>query len=126
MLTISFNVHNKGSSTFRPHFFDDNNYAYWKVRMIIYLQSIDYDLWLSIKNGPHKPTKIKNDITVPKARNDYNNSDKKLLSMNVKAMNILYCALSKSEFNKIASYKNAKDIWHVLKIIYERTNKIKE
>jgi hypothetical protein len=24
-----------------------------------------YDLWLSIKNGPHKPTKIENDIMIP-------------------------------------------------------------
>jgi hypothetical protein len=28
--------------------------------MIIYLQSIDYDSWLSIKNEPHMPTKIEN------------------------------------------------------------------
>ena len=44
MVTTSFNVQNKGASTSRPSFFDGNDYAYWKVRMIIYLQSIDYDL----------------------------------------------------------------------------------
>jgi hypothetical protein len=37
------------------------------ARMIIYLQSINYDLWLSIENGPHKPTKIENDIMVIKS-----------------------------------------------------------
>jgi hypothetical protein len=45
--------------------------------MIIYIQFIDYDLWLSIENEPHKPTKIKNDITVPKARSDYTDGEKK-------------------------------------------------
>jgi hypothetical protein len=43
----------------------------------IYIQFIDYDLLLSIENGPHKSTKIKNDITVPKARSDYTDGKKK-------------------------------------------------
>jgi hypothetical protein len=64
-----------------PPFFDYNDYVYWKYMIIIYLQSIDYDLWLSIENRPHKPTKIKNDITVPKARSDYTDGEKKMLSI---------------------------------------------
>jgi len=114
MLTISFNVHNKGSSTFRPHFFDDDNYAYWKVRMIIYLQFIDYYWWFSIENGPHKPTKIEVDIMIPKPRSEYTDSDKKLSSMDAKVMNTLYCVLIRSEFNRILSCKNVRDIWHAL------------
>ena len=35
--------------------------------MIIYLQSINYDSWQSIENRPHKPAKIENNITFPKA-----------------------------------------------------------
>jgi len=81
MASTSFNVQNKWSSTFRSLFFNDNDYVYWKARMIIYIQSIDYDLWLSIENEPHKPTKIKNDITVPKARSDYTDGEKKMLSI---------------------------------------------
>jgi hypothetical protein len=45
--------------------------------MIIYLQSIDYDLWLSIKNGPHRPTKIENDIMIPKPRSENIDDDNK-------------------------------------------------
>jgi hypothetical protein len=62
--------------------------------MIIYLQSIE--------NEHHKPTKIENNITVPKPRSEYTDDDKKL-SMDAKVMNSLYYALSKSEFNKITS-----------------------
>ena len=36
--------------------------------------------------------------------------------MDTKAINTLYCALSRSKFNRIISYKNARDIWHALKI----------
>jgi hypothetical protein len=73
--------------------------------MIIYLQSIDYDPWLSIENGLHKPTKIKDGIVILKDRSEYTDSDKKLLSMNAKAMDILYYALSISEFNRITFWK---------------------
>jgi hypothetical protein len=47
--------------------------------MIIYFQSIDYDLWLSIENGPHKPTKIKDCIMISKAKGEYIDGGKKLL-----------------------------------------------
>ena len=70
IVTISFNVQNEGLSTSRPPFFDGNDYAYWKDMMIIYLQSIDYDLWLSIENGPYKPTRTENGVTIPKAMSE--------------------------------------------------------
>jgi hypothetical protein len=44
---------------------------------------------------------------------EYTNGDKRLISMDAKAMNILYCTLSKSEINRISSYKNVRDIWRV-------------
>ncbi|KAG5223123.1 UBN2 domain-containing protein [Salix suchowensis] len=80
--------------------------------MKIYLQSIDFDLWLSIENGPHRPTKTENGIEIPKSMIEYTDLDKRLLSMDAKAMNTLYCALNRSEFNRISSCKNARDIWH--------------
>ena len=46
--------------------------------MVIYLQSIDYDLWFSIENGPHKPIKIENNIIIPKPRSECVDDDKKL------------------------------------------------
>jgi hypothetical protein len=87
---------------------------------------MNYDLWLSIENGPYKPTKIENNITFPKAISDYTDDDKKLLYMDVKVMHTLYCAFSRSEFNRITSCNNAKDIWHALKITHEGTNQVKE
>ena len=78
--------------------------------MILYLQSIDNDLWLSIENEPYKRTKIENDIMVLQSKSEYIDGDKKLLFMDAKAINTLYCALIRSEFNRITSCKNARDI----------------
>jgi hypothetical protein len=71
--------------------------------MIIYLQSIDFDLWLSVENRSHRPIKIEKGIEIPKTRSEYTNNDKMLLYMDTKAINTLYYALSISEFNIIIS-----------------------
>ena len=44
--------------------------------IIIHLQFIDYDLCLSIKNGPHKHTRTENGVTIPKDMNEYMDGDK--------------------------------------------------
>ena len=33
----------EGQSITRPPFFDENDYSYWKTRMRIYLQALDYE-----------------------------------------------------------------------------------
>ena len=73
-------------------------------------------------NGPHIPTIVVNRIQDPKPIQEYNEDDKKLASMNAKAMNILYCALERNKFNRISTCINAHDIWHLLEITHESTN----
>ena len=126
MATSSFNTQVEGLSTLRPPFFNGSDYAYWKVRMSIYFQSIDYDLWLCILNGPHIPTKKVGEAETLKKENEYSDLDKKKISLDARAMNILYCALDRGEFNRISSYTNAKEIWHALEITHEGTNQVKE
>ena len=53
-------------STSRPPYFNGTNYTCWKARMKIYLQSIDYQLWLNVSNGPYIPIKNVNNVEVPK------------------------------------------------------------
>ena len=45
----------EGNSATRPPLFNGNNYGYWKVRMIIFLQSMEYELWEVIEKGPYIP-----------------------------------------------------------------------
>ena len=49
-----------------------------------------------------------------------------MIELNAKAMNIPDCALDANEFNKISICTSAKDIWNMLEITHEGTNKIKK
>ena len=41
----------KGQSLIIPPLFDDTNYAYWKVRMGAFLQSLDKKVWQAVEIG---------------------------------------------------------------------------
>ena len=46
----------KGQSLIIRHLFDGTNYAYQKVRMRAFLQSLDEKVWQAMKIGWTKPT----------------------------------------------------------------------
>ena len=83
------NPYGEGHSTNRPPLFNGSDFAYWKGRMRVYFQAIDYDLWHVVTNGPQTPTVLVNGVQTPKPIHNYNEDDKKLIFMNAKAMNIL-------------------------------------
>ena len=90
------------------------------------IQALDYDLWSVIINGPHTPTVVINGIPTPKLEKDWDDSDKKLVQLNAKAMNVLYCAPDANEFNRISTCSSAKKIWDRLEVTHEGTNQVKE
>ena len=51
--------------------------------------------------------------------------EKKTFSLNVKAMNVLFCALDKNEFNRVFIYEITFDIWHTLETTHEGTSRVK-
>jgi hypothetical protein len=124
----SFNptLHGEGLSISRPPFFNGSDYSYWKTRMSIFLQSIDYDLWNIVSEGPFVPTKIVNGESKPKEPREYNDDDRKKMSLNAKAINMLYCALDRNEFNRISTLSSAQEIWHTLEVTHEGTSQVKE
>jgi hypothetical protein len=52
-----------------------------------------------------------------KTRSEHADNDKKLFFMDVKAMNILYYTLGKSEFDRIIFYKKCLEIY-ALEVIH--------
>ena len=116
----------EGQSTTRPPLFNGENYNYWKVRMMIYIQANNYEEWVIISKGPKIPTKIVGEAQVPKKEDEYDEGDYRLVQMNAKAKHTLYCALHPSEFNRISSCDTAKQIWDKLEVTYEGTNQVKE
>ena len=41
----------RGQSLIIPHLFDDTNYAYWKIHMRSFLQSLDKKVWQVVEIG---------------------------------------------------------------------------
>ncbi|KAH9792558.1 hypothetical protein KPL71_004170 [Citrus sinensis] len=127
MATYNDSTFREGQSTIRPPFFDGNDYPYWKTRMRIYLQALDYEIWEIVCDGPFMPL-TKNEVgeDIPKLSQEWNELEKRKASLNSKAMNALFCALDKKEFHRVSSCESANEIWHKLEVVYEGTNQVKE
>ncbi|KAH9782035.1 Integrase catalytic domain-containing protein [Citrus sinensis] len=127
MATQNDSTFREGQSTTRPPFFDGNDYLYWKTRMRIYLQALDYEIWEVVCDGPFMPL-TKNEIgeDIPKPSREWNELEKRKASLNSKAMNALFCVLDKKEFHRVSSCESANEIWHKLEVVYEGTNQVKE
>ncbi|GAV91131.1 DUF4219 domain-containing protein [Cephalotus follicularis] len=119
------NVGLEGSSITRPPFFDRNNYSFWKTRMTIFLQSLDYQLWHIIVNGPRIPTTTVEVVSL-KPENEFNDNDFRMLQLNSKAKHVLFCAVGPNDFNRISSYDSAKEMWDLLEVAYDGTNQVKK
>ncbi|KAH9726519.1 hypothetical protein KPL70_008287 [Citrus sinensis] len=124
MATQNDSTFREGQSTTRPPYFDGNDYPYWKTRMRIYLQALDYEIWEIVNDGPFMPL-TKNEVgeDIPKPSRDWNEFKKRKASLNFKAMNALFCALDKKEFHRVSSCESANEIWHKLEVVYEGRTK---
>ena len=80
-----------------PHF-DENNYAYWKIKMKAFLKSIDESIQNSVEYGWEKPT-------TPVI--EWQTSQKEAAVLNSKAMNAIFNAISMEEFNRISNVEVA-------------------
>ena len=115
-----------GQSSNRLPLFNGLNYSYWKTWMRIFIQASEFKLWIMIINGPYVPSKLANNVSIPKLTNEWNKNDEWLAQLNAKARNLLYYALSASEFNWISTCSSLKKIWDRLEVTHEETIQVKE
>ena len=93
MTTQSNSTFREDKFTTRPSFFDGNDCPYWKTRMIIYLQALDYEIWEVVCDGPFMPTtKNEEGEEILKSSREWNESEKRKTYLNSKAMNALFFA----------------------------------
>ena len=95
----------RGQSLIIPPLFDGTNYAYWKVRTRVFLQSLDEKVQLAVEVGWTKP----ND---PPASQD--DTKIKATNFNSRALNALLSIVTNEKFKKISSTNNAKEAWNIL------------
>ena len=127
MATLNDSTFREGQFTTRPPFLDGNDYAYWKTRMRIYLQALDYEIQEVVCDGPFMPmikTEVGDDI--PKPSSQWSELEKKNISLNSKAMNALFCALDKKEFHRVSSCESVQEIQDKLEVVYKGTNQVKD
>ena len=99
----------RGQSLIIPPLFYGSNYAYWKVRIKTFLQSLDEKVWLAIKVGWTKS------VAPPASWDD----DKiKVANFNSKALNALSSSVTNEKFKKISSIESAKEAWTILQNTY--------
>ena len=61
----------EGASINRPLMFGGVNYAFWKIRMKIFMESIDMGIWDAVVNGPFVPMQVVKEETVKKPWSDW-------------------------------------------------------
>ena len=105
----------RGQSLIIPLLFDGTNYAYWKVRMRAFLQSLDEKVWQVVEIGQTKPKE---------APANWDDAKIKATNFNSRALNALFSAITNKEFKKISSTETAKEAWTILQTTYEGTKAV--
>ena len=98
-------------------YFNVSNYAFWKVRMMAFLCSIDEIVWDVVDVGWARPEAAKStwDMAALAAAN-----------ANSKALNAIFCGVSPYEFHRISHITIAKEACQILETMHEGTKKVKD
>ena len=107
----------RGQSLIIPPLFGGTNYAYWKVRMKAFLQSLDKKVWQAVKIGWTEPKEALADRDDAKIKGE---------NFNSRALNSLFSVVTNEDFKKISSTETTKEAWTILQTTYEGTKAIKD
>jgi len=115
----------EGASIHMPPMFSRVNYQFWKVRMKIFIESIDRGIWNVIVNGPYIPVSVVNGVSAAKPFNEMTEVENKRVQYDCVAKNILTSALNLDEFFRVSQCSSAKEMWHILEVTQEGTTDVK-
>ena len=107
----------RGQSLIIPHLFDGTNYAYWKVSMRAFLQSLDEKVWQAMEIGWTKPKEVPT---------NWDDAKIKAANFNNRALNALFSAIINGEFKKMSFTETVKEVWTILQTTYEGTKTVKD
>ena len=83
----------RGLSLIIPPLFNGTNYAYCKVCMRAFLQSLDEKMWQAVEIGWTKPKEVPA---------DWDDAKINAANFNSRALNALFSAVTSEEFKKIS------------------------
>ena len=100
-----------------PPYFDDSNYAFWKVQMRAFLCLIDEAVWDAVEIDWTRPEV---------AKSTWDNAALAASNANSKALSAIFYGVSPDEFHRISHITIAKEAWQILETTYEGTKKVKD
>jgi len=100
----------EGTSINRPPLLCGVNYQFWKVRMKIFLESIDKGIWDAIKNGHFIPMIENEKVIYEKHWSQWTEQERKKAQYDCIAKNIITSALSSDEFFRVSQCESAKEM----------------
>ncbi|XP_068498115.1 uncharacterized protein [Phaseolus vulgaris] len=115
----------EGASINRPPMFGGLNYAFWKIRMKFFMESIDMGIWDLVVNGYFVPVQVVKDETVKNPWSEWSDSEKKKAQYDSLAKNIITSALNMDEFFMVSQCNSAKEMWEMLEVTHEGTDDVK-
>jgi len=112
-------------TNWRP-LFAGENYPFRKVKVQIFLESIDRGVWDVVVCGPYIPTINVNNVHEPKPFSQWTTEENQRAQYGVRTRNIISFAFTHAEFYMIFFCKRAKETWDVLEVTHEGTNNVKK
>jgi len=100
----------EGASINRSPLFCGLNYQLWKVRMKIFVESIDRGIWDAIINGLFVPKFEKDDVFIEKPWSQWTESESKRAQYDCIAKNIITFALNSDKFFRDSQCASSKEM----------------
>jgi len=104
----------EGASIHRSPMFSDINYQFWKIRMKIFIESINQGIWDAIINGSYTPKHIVDDVQVNKPWTQWTEEERRRAQYDCNAKNILTLSLNMDEFFRVSQSFFSKENQEVL------------
>ncbi|XP_073051184.1 uncharacterized protein [Primulina eburnea] len=103
------------NTVFRPPVLDGSNYALWKVKMRVFIKSIDERAWQRVLDGwsPPKLEDADGDTRL-KPESAWTVDEVQSSNYNSKALNAIFSSVDTRMFNLITTHVCAKDAWEIL------------
>ncbi|XP_073122014.1 uncharacterized protein [Henckelia pumila] len=113
------------TSSIRPPILDGTNYNPWKLKMSMYIQSIDSRSWQHVLDGWTPPMR-EDDIPGPKPRAQWTVDENTAAIANAKAINAMFVSVDINMFNLIGTCTCAMDVWEKLQTHCESLASVKK
>jgi len=115
----------EGALINRPPLFFGLNYQFWKVKMKIFVESLDKGIWDAIEKDPFIPKFEKDGSSIEKPWSQWTDAKNKKAKFDCIAKNIIRSALNSDEFFRISQCASVKEMWDTLEDTHEGINDVK-